>query len=200
MVADPEEEARVPHPHGVHESPWIMLFPLVVLAILSVIGGWVGIPIVFGGSDEVEHFLQPIFNEGVVGTVTNVTSHGLELGLAAVSVLVALTRLLHRLHLLLQEATHRRRSRRTCARALSSGRKQVLHRRDLWRLHRHAAAHVLAVSSSAASSTAASSTALVLRQARPPEASAHSYAAFNRATSVPTPAGSHLEQPPFCWS
>ncbi len=32
------------HSHGVHESPWIMLFPLVVLAILSVIGGWVGIP------------------------------------------------------------------------------------------------------------------------------------------------------------
>jgi NADH-quinone oxidoreductase subunit L len=29
-------------------------------------------------------------NEGVVGTVTNVTSHSLELGLAAVSVLVAL--------------------------------------------------------------------------------------------------------------
>ena len=90
MVADPEEEERVPHPHGVHESPWIMLFPLVVLAILSVIGGWVGIPIVFGGSEEVEHFLQPIFNEGVVGTVTNMTSHGLELGLASVSVLVVL--------------------------------------------------------------------------------------------------------------
>jgi NADH-quinone oxidoreductase subunit L len=60
---------------------------LVVLAILSVIGGWVGIPIVFGGSEEVEHFLQPAFNEGIIG---NVTSHGLELGLAAVSVLVAL--------------------------------------------------------------------------------------------------------------
>ncbi len=75
--------------HGVHESPWIMLFPLVVLAILSVIGGWVGIPIAFGGHNEVEHFLQPVFNAGVVETATNVASHGLELGLAAISVFTA---------------------------------------------------------------------------------------------------------------
>jgi NADH-quinone oxidoreductase subunit L len=85
MVADPEES----HAHGIHESPWIMLFPLVVLAILSVIGGWVGIPIAFGGSDEAEHFLQPIFNAGVVGTVTNAGSHALELTLATVSILTA---------------------------------------------------------------------------------------------------------------
>jgi NADH-quinone oxidoreductase subunit L len=85
MVADPEEH----HAHGVQESPWIMLFPLVVLAILSVIGGWVGIPIAFGGSDEAEHFLQPIFNAGVVGTVTNAASHSLELTLAAISILTA---------------------------------------------------------------------------------------------------------------
>jgi NADH-quinone oxidoreductase subunit L len=85
MVAEPEES----HAHGIHESPWIMLFPLVVLAILSVIGGWVGIPIAFGGSDKAEHFLQPIFNEGVVGTVTNVGSHALELTLATISILTA---------------------------------------------------------------------------------------------------------------
>jgi NADH-quinone oxidoreductase subunit L len=85
MVADPEEG----HAHGIHESPWIMLFPLAVLAILSVIGGWVGIPIAFGGSDEAEHFLQPIFNAGVVGTVTNAGSHALELTLAGISILTA---------------------------------------------------------------------------------------------------------------
>jgi NADH-quinone oxidoreductase subunit L len=86
MVAEPEEE----HRHSIHESPWIMLFPLVVLAILSVIGGWVGIPIAFGGSDEAEHFLQPIFNEGVFGTVTNAGSHALELTLAGISIFTAL--------------------------------------------------------------------------------------------------------------
>ncbi|HEY6412815.1 MAG TPA: NADH-quinone oxidoreductase subunit L [Edaphobacter sp.] len=76
------------HAHGVHESPWIMLGPLVILAILSVIGGWVGIPIAFGGSDEAEHFLEPVFAAGVAGTLTPV-SHALELGLAAISVLTA---------------------------------------------------------------------------------------------------------------
>ena len=86
MVADPEEDHPV-REHGVHESSWIMLFPLVVLAILSFIGGWVGIPAVFGGSDEIEHFLEPVFNEGSVGSVTKLPSHGLELGLALISVL-----------------------------------------------------------------------------------------------------------------
>jgi len=48
------------HGHGhvrgwPHESPWVMLGPLVVLAILSVIGGFVGI----GGGFE--HFLAPVF-------------------------------------------------------------------------------------------------------------------------------------------
>ena len=45
-----------------HESPWIMLFPLVVLAILSVIGGWFGIPAALGGHNEIEHFLDPVFS------------------------------------------------------------------------------------------------------------------------------------------
>jgi NADH-quinone oxidoreductase subunit L len=91
MVADPdEEEDRVPHAHGIHESPAIMLFPLVVLAILSVIGGWVGVPIVFGGSEEIEHFLQPILGEGLAEAPAKLAGHGLEFGLAAISVLVAL--------------------------------------------------------------------------------------------------------------
>jgi NADH-quinone oxidoreductase subunit L len=85
MVADPEEE----HAHGVHESPWIMLFPLVVLAILSVIGGWVGVPAAMGGHDEIGHFLDPVFTSGAPAE-TATASHGLELGLAFVSVLVAL--------------------------------------------------------------------------------------------------------------
>ena len=45
---------KAAHPHGVHESPWIMLFPLAILAILSVVGGWVGIPAALGGHNEIE--------------------------------------------------------------------------------------------------------------------------------------------------
>jgi NADH-quinone oxidoreductase subunit L len=48
------------HGHGgVHESPWIMLAPLVVLAVLSFVGGWVGIPKALGGSQKFEQYLAP---------------------------------------------------------------------------------------------------------------------------------------------
>jgi len=50
------------HGHGEpHESPRVMLAPLVVLAVLSVIGGLVG----YG--NRFEHFLDPVFQQKVVG-------------------------------------------------------------------------------------------------------------------------------------
>jgi NADH-quinone oxidoreductase subunit L len=49
------------HGHGEpHESPWVMLGPLVVLALLSVVGGFVG----YG--NHFEHFLAPVFQVGDV--------------------------------------------------------------------------------------------------------------------------------------
>ena len=50
--------------HGAHphESPWVMLLPLVVLALLSVGGGWIGIPHALGGSDQFARFLEPVLN------------------------------------------------------------------------------------------------------------------------------------------
>ncbi|MEP6801402.1 MAG: NADH-quinone oxidoreductase subunit L [Acidobacteriota bacterium] len=48
-----EQEAQI------HESPRSMTIPLIVLAILSVIGGYVGIPMVRGG-DRIGDFLHPI--------------------------------------------------------------------------------------------------------------------------------------------
>jgi NADH-quinone oxidoreductase subunit L len=79
------------HTHGVHESPWIMTLPLAVLALLSIIGGWVGVPAALGGHNEIEHFLAPVFSTaGVAEAATTASSSSLELGLAAVSVLVAL--------------------------------------------------------------------------------------------------------------
>jgi NADH-quinone oxidoreductase subunit L len=49
----PEQESHI------HESPRSMTVPLIVLAFLSVAGGWVGIPIVHGG-DRIGEFLSPI--------------------------------------------------------------------------------------------------------------------------------------------
>ena len=39
-----------------------MLGPLVLLAVLSVVGGWVGIPGALGGSNRFDKFLAPVFH------------------------------------------------------------------------------------------------------------------------------------------
>jgi NADH-quinone oxidoreductase subunit L len=44
-----------------HESPPSMLVPLVVLAALSLAGGWWAAPQLFGGSNHFEHYLAPVF-------------------------------------------------------------------------------------------------------------------------------------------
>ncbi|HEX8116794.1 MAG TPA: NADH-quinone oxidoreductase subunit L, partial [Pyrinomonadaceae bacterium] len=47
------------HHHGPvepHESPWTMTVPLVVLAVLSVVGGWVGIPYALSGGAVANYF------------------------------------------------------------------------------------------------------------------------------------------------
>jgi NADH-quinone oxidoreductase subunit L len=65
-----------------------MLFPLVVLAILSVIGGWVGVPPALGGHNEIVRFLDPVFADGHAREAS--ARHGLGIALAAISVLIAL--------------------------------------------------------------------------------------------------------------
>ena len=46
--------------HHLHESPAAMTIPLVVLAILSIIGGYVGIPEVMGGHNLINTYLSPV--------------------------------------------------------------------------------------------------------------------------------------------
>ena len=53
---------------GPHESPWVMLSPLVVLAFLSLVGGWIGI----GG--RFEHFLAPVFQSGGAAELAHETA------------------------------------------------------------------------------------------------------------------------------
>jgi NADH-quinone oxidoreductase subunit L len=50
--------------HHIHESPLTMTLPLVALAVLSVVGGWVGWPAFLGGSNHFEHWLAPVFADG----------------------------------------------------------------------------------------------------------------------------------------
>jgi NADH-quinone oxidoreductase subunit L len=78
------------HVH-VHESPWSMLGPLVVLAVLSVIGGWVAAPALWGGEDHFSKFLAPMFGSGeAVAGVSEAAAHQMELTLAVVAVITAL--------------------------------------------------------------------------------------------------------------
>jgi len=50
------------HKVHVHESPRNMTVPLIFLAILSVVGGWVAAPHFAGGTDYFEKFLHPVFS------------------------------------------------------------------------------------------------------------------------------------------
>jgi NADH-quinone oxidoreductase subunit L len=52
------------HATHVHESPRNMLVPLVVLAALSLAGGWWAAPHLLGGTNYFEHFLAPVFGTG----------------------------------------------------------------------------------------------------------------------------------------
>jgi NADH-quinone oxidoreductase subunit L len=45
----------------IHESPLTMTMPLVVLAVLSIVGGWIGIPHFMGGVNHFETWLEPVF-------------------------------------------------------------------------------------------------------------------------------------------
>ncbi|HEX8315557.1 MAG TPA: NADH-quinone oxidoreductase subunit L [Flavisolibacter sp.] len=47
--------------HHIHESPAAMTIPLIILAILSIIGGWIGIPELFmHGGERLSDFLSPV--------------------------------------------------------------------------------------------------------------------------------------------
>lgn len=71
---------------GVHESPSVMVFPLQILAILSALGGFIGIP----HFSWIEHWLEPIIpaHEALEGVGS--VGVGLEWVLMAVSVVGAL--------------------------------------------------------------------------------------------------------------
>jgi NADH-quinone oxidoreductase subunit L len=72
----------------IHESPRSMTVPLVVLAVLSVIGGWVGIPVVHGG-DRIGEFLSPVVLKLAPVAHEAHLAESLEFALMGASVLVA---------------------------------------------------------------------------------------------------------------
>jgi NADH-quinone oxidoreductase subunit L len=74
--------------HHLHESPAAMSVPLVILAILSVIGGFVGIPeVLMSGGDKIGGFLSPVIAAHGAHAVSHSTEYML-MGLSTVLVLI----------------------------------------------------------------------------------------------------------------
>jgi len=83
-----------------HESPMVIVFPLIVLALLSIVGGYVGLPkligdLVGGIPNYLEHYLEPVFANATAYTLANTHQHGhhshaLEWGMMGVSVVIAM--------------------------------------------------------------------------------------------------------------
>jgi len=61
------------HPH---ESPKTMTVPLIILALLSVVGGFVGVPASLGGGNAIDHWLEPVFERA--NLVMALPGHGME--------------------------------------------------------------------------------------------------------------------------
>ncbi len=79
------------HPH---ESPPSMSVPLIILGVLSVIGGFVGVPAILKGSNHIEHWMEPAVSWGAAGHGAAHgaahASHGVEGLLMGASVAIAI--------------------------------------------------------------------------------------------------------------
>jgi len=82
--------------HHLLESPKAITIPLIILAILSVIGGWIGIPEIFmHGGHRLEAFLAPVFAQSNALTEKHHLSHTTEYMLMGISVGAALIALVY---------------------------------------------------------------------------------------------------------
>ena len=76
-----------------HESPAVMTIPLIILAVLSTVGGFLGIPAVFNAPHLLAEFLSPVFaysrNVRAEAFAPLHLSHTLEFTLMGVSVLAS---------------------------------------------------------------------------------------------------------------
>jgi NADH-quinone oxidoreductase subunit L len=81
--------------HHLHESPSTMTIPLIILAVLSAIGGFIGIPESLGGHHWLEGFLAPVFEKSTAIIGEHALPQNTEWVLMAVSVGGAVLALLY---------------------------------------------------------------------------------------------------------
>ena len=80
-------EAKWADDHQPHESPSVMTLPLIILAFLALVGGYLGVPEALGGHNMLHHFLAPVLTPAATGG--HVANEALEMLLMLVSVGVA---------------------------------------------------------------------------------------------------------------
>lgn len=77
--------------HHIHESPAAMTLPLIVLAVLSAIGGFVGVPEVFiHGGEKLAEYLRPTMSAAAVEGMKHHIEHSTELMLMGLTTVVAI--------------------------------------------------------------------------------------------------------------
>jgi NADH-quinone oxidoreductase subunit L len=59
--AGPQQHEHARHQPHIHESPKVMLAAMVILAALSVVGGYIGVPDALGGRNHFDRFLSATF-------------------------------------------------------------------------------------------------------------------------------------------
>ncbi len=73
--------------HHLHESPKSITIPLVVLAFLSILGGFLGLPEVLHLPHLLSNFLHPVFADGEIRMLPHEISHAAEWSLMGVAIL-----------------------------------------------------------------------------------------------------------------
>ena len=81
--------------HHLHESPANMTIPLIILAVLSTVGGFIGVPEALHGHHWLEHWLEPVFGKPTEAPGVMGLSQNTELVLMAVSVTGAIIALVY---------------------------------------------------------------------------------------------------------
>jgi len=71
-----------------HEAPWIMTGPLVVLGILSAVGGALNLPHLVGGHEALERWLEPVLEPGLKFTHLVMPSGSTEYALVGAAVAI----------------------------------------------------------------------------------------------------------------
>ncbi len=91
------------HPH---ESPKVMTIPLMVLAVLSAIGGFIGIPALFSGEggNVFEHWLEPVFkNADARMAMYSTHTHAQEIIFMVASIILAVGGILIARHIYMKK-------------------------------------------------------------------------------------------------